>query len=344
MNATEKTTPFVVNCQFQTVIIQFWKRKQKETRPILPICFILFLRTQRFTFVFVGFPSLLTIVDPSRMSRPSRLRRAKEAKKDKGSATASSTVAPTEVRRKKSRRQEIRSNIVKNSLSSKTNTRYQTSISSEFQLPEVTRSRSHRSNQFQSHQTSALDFDALPTAERKYSSRPMLRRKHLRGRKRKGVDGPGGSAASSKGLTVGQRNQLERETSAIQNLTNEERVEILFMSLLATVVTGQEVALGYWTKKLAFLQWAIVLFVSNRISNGSDAFFLKGSSGKHEQLFNGTVSFVWLMLAYLYTPGNFIVQTGFGVLAFLVSFILHARKGGFRGILRELGMRQVRFR
>ena len=172
----------------------------------------------------------------------------------------------------------------------------------------------------------------------------MLRRKHLRGRKRKGVAGDiAGEASNSKGLTQSQRRLLERENSAIQNLTNEERVEILFMSLLATVLTAHEVSLGYWTKKIAFLVWAIVLFVTNRISNGSDAFFLKGSSGKHDQLFNGSVSFVWLMLVYLYTPGNFVVQTVFGVLAFLVSFVLHARKGGFRGILRELGMRQVRF-
>lgn len=243
------------------------------------------------------------------------------------------------VRRKKSKKQEIRENIVQQSRNSAANKRYQTSISREFNLP--TDSRRSKSSAYEYHQTSALDFDALPNAERRFNSRPKLRRATLSETKAEP------RATNPVAIhTNGLKTEQNSTGSSLPAVTNMERVEIICMSVLATVVTDNEVPMGYWMKKIAFIFWAVILLIVNRISAGSDAFWVRGSSMQQGQLYYGAVSFIWLMMGYLYIPSilgniNFAIQTACGVVAFVVSYILHSR-GTFKGLVSDINARKLR--
>ena len=129
----------------------------------------------------------------------------------------------------------------------------------------------------------------------------------------------------------------------VPDMTSFEKYEILAMSLMATYISGKEMRLGYWVKKVAFCFWAILLFVASRVSHGSDNYWpIHGSSLKYEKVYNFMVSFIWLMIVYLRFPiDNFVIKTSIGVFVFCLSYILHVR-GTLKGIIPELVQRRLK--
>ena len=230
-------------------------------------------------------------------------------------------------------------------MNSKENKRYLNPIGKEFKIPEVAQRNTTKSF-YNMHETSALDFDALPEKGKKRMTKRRLRR----AKKVKATH----KQSEEEYIKLMKSMENEQEVTnnntihgireiIVPDMTSMEKYEILIMSLLATYISSKEMRLGYWVKKLAFIFWALLLFVASRISHGSDKFWpIRGSSLKYQNVFNFVVSFIWLMMVYLRFPtNNFVIKTSMGVFVFCISYILHVR-GTFKGIIPELVQRRLK--
>ena len=246
------------------------------------------------------------------------------------------------------RKHQIRKHLLEQSMNSKENKRYLTPLSKDFIIPEIAQRNTTKSH-YNMYETSAIDFDALPGKNKSRMSKKKLRRakkvkathKHqgeIYRKTLKNKDGTGkGSDGADKNIIRAVREII------VPDMTEFEKYEVLVMSLLATYISGKEMRLGYWTKKIAFVIWALLLYVCSRVSHGSDRYWpLRGSSMRYENLYNFVISFIWLMATFLRFPiSSFIVKTSVGVLTFCVSYILHVR-GTLKGIIPELVQRRLK--
>ena len=262
--------------------------------------------------------------------------------------SSSKIVASRQNRKGMTRKHQIRKHLLKQSMNSKENKRYLTPLSKDFIIPEIAQRNTTKSH-YNMYETSAIDFDALPGKSKSRMSKKRLRRakkvkamhKHqgeVYLKSSKNEDGVGKGSDSAKKKVI----RAVREI-IVPDMTEFEKYEVLVMSLLATYISGKEMRLGYWTKKVAFVIWALLLYVCSRVSHGSDRYWpLRGSSMRYENLYNFVVSFIWLMAMFLRFPVNsFIVKTSVGVLLFCVSYIFHVR-GTLKGIIPELVQRRLK--
>ena len=244
---------------------------------------------------------------------------------------------------KKMTKKEIRKHLLQQSMNSKENKRYLKHISQEFKIPEIAKRNTTKSF-YNVHETSALDFDALPKkGKTRMTKRKLRRAKKVKAKHKQQED-----------EYIQMMKNMEKQQQAaniihavreviVPDMTSFEKYEILAMSLMATYISGKEMRLGYWMKKVAFCFWAILLFVASRVSHGSDNYWpIHGSSLKYEKVYNFMVSFIWLMIVYLRFPiDNFVIKTSIGVFVFCLSYILHVR-GTLKGIIPELVQRRLK--
>ena len=88
---------------------------------------------------------------------------------------SSSSKSSTMNNMKKMTKKEIRKHLLQQSMNSKENKRYLKHISQEFKIPEIAKRNTTKSF-YNVHETSALDFDALPKKGKTRMTKRKLRR------------------------------------------------------------------------------------------------------------------------------------------------------------------------